>query len=861
MLFPLVDYRASSYKKIASSKSRSSGISGGGGGSSSVKIKDEAIVKSDVPGVSQVAIRGTAASNLEVVPVSKPEVGSPIGSVTGSGRPVSSLTQAEIQRGRDIFQGTNTANVSGALAAKLARGSSNPMSIRDDVVRQVSIKRASESERKAYKPVSFSRSENERLPNRAGDRNIDLGINISPNSQTPGEKAKVTARQAINPFSITSDTSKRLLRIDSVREASKGGAETFLSPIRGGYKILESEFSIRNIKPQSFTPDLNFRTAKRRTELFTDPDVQSAGIVAAGGIGIGFGGATVAKGLQAISFGSGSFLTVKGFVDKDPREVGSGVALIAGSKPILGGKNLFTRTVGERVPLTELTGGKVTSKTVSESLGQFRKGRTPSGDIEVTTVSPDFIKGSKVQAGAKGSAGIEDPGLYVAPKGRANLGFAGLQGERGVQSLKFNVPLLSNNAQPTISNIKVADVVRYPREAIVEPGFTSPKQTRFLQEEALPSGFAVITKRSEVGKGGVSPQLFEPRELIKTDRGLVRKPGSFYREAGTGESEAILPVNTQLGRSDVGLREQFRFTVVRPRTFTTYGRTFEVPFTGEVVRVPRYEVLPSGRVGRIQKGGISDVIGAEKVLKSDVSSLSALRGRSVSLPLSSPLTNFGNSRVSSAGRLSSGDSRLSESVGRSNIVSTSRFGYGFSSPTPSSSGGGFSSRFVGGSVFSGLSPKVSAFGSSVVGSSFVGLSPKVSALQSSRVSSMNFEVPSNVRKPKFSSRDFGVGSFEVQVRRRGSFETIGKASELSKAIDLGVSKVSNTAAATFRILRGNKLVTGFDPGSQFYSRNGLFIERSRSRISSVGELKEITFKGIASQRKRGKNSLFGGGLL
>jgi len=77
----------------------------------------------------------------------------------------------------------------------------------------------------------------------------------------------------------------------------------------------------------------------------------------------------------------------------------------------------------------------------------------------------------------------------------------------------------------------------------------------------------------------------------------------------------------------------------------------------------------------------------------------------------------------------------------------------------------------------------------------------------------------------------------------------------SEAIRFGAQKVEETAAATFLIRKTNKLVsravfkTGGFSGRRFYTRSSptgekLFIEKRRYRISTFGELGEITFKGL-----------------
>ncbi len=103
--------------------------------------------------------------------------------------------------------------------------------------------------------------------------------------------------------------------------------------------------------------------------------------------------------------------------------------------------------------------------------------------------------------------------------------------------------------------------------------------------------------------------------------------------------------------------------------------------------------------------------------------------------------------------------------------------------------------------------------------------------------------------------------FSVEVRREGKFTSIGKTSSLFSAFNLGDRRVDRTAAASFRI---RNIGTGeieedglFDlllPSRIRRSKKepGVFIERREKRISTFGELQQITFKGIEATRGRRK---------
>lgn len=107
--------------------------------------------------------------------------------------------------------------------------------------------------------------------------------------------------------------------------------------------------------------------------------------------------------------------------------------------------------------------------------------------------------------------------------------------------------------------------------------------------------------------------------------------------------------------------------------------------------------------------------------------------------------------------------------------------------------------------------------------------------------------------------------FSVFVRRRGKFQAIPGVFTKARAINLGASLVSSSAAATFKVrpagltaeLSGGR--TGF-AASRFYTpktiKRGvgeeLYTQKTRYRISSLGEKQEITAKGLQALRNKRK---------
>lgn len=222
------------------------------------------------------------------------------------------------------------------------------------------------------------------------------------------------------------------------------------------------------------------------------------------------------------------------------------------------GKNVFVAARSARkIPIEEVTTPGVISGTeplplvgsVEESLKAFRNARTPEGNIGVSTASPKGLAGTEVGVFGKASAGLEDPGLYVTPKGSTSTYFTGVKNLEGAASEVSLNPLKGIGDVPTITNIDVAGVVRYPRGVINQPGFAGLEQ--FQRDVLAPRGEAVITKRSEIGLGEIGIQQFPATADFQSPGGLNVKKGQMRTEAGTSELEAVIPVGSQFGYKPV----------------------------------------------------------------------------------------------------------------------------------------------------------------------------------------------------------------------------------------------------------------------------------------------------------------------
>jgi len=104
--------------------------------------------------------------------------------------------------------------------------------------------------------------------------------------------------------------------------------------------------------------------------------------------------------------------------------------------------------------------------------------------------------------------------------------------------------------------------------------------------------------------------------------------------------------------------------------------------------------------------------------------------------------------------------------------------------------------------------------------------------------------------------------FITEIRKKGKFKGIAIKESKEAAINLGIQTVRNTAAASFRIKEKStgKPITSFgNIGKGFYSskkQTGVIIQKRGTRITTQGEKKEITFKGIAANRTKNKKGIW-----
>ena len=219
-------------------------------------------------------------------------------------------------------------------------------------------------------------------------------------------------------------------------------------------------------------------------------------------------------------------------------------------KPEVDPEDVFSKQVtegGETLPK---------AKSAQEAVEQFQK--TDS----VSTASPSKIEGDTAGGGRKGSVGLEDPGIYVTPKGEASPYFLRTSGYAKRKKFTLNPKKIYESAKakfqtPTVTELKTTGVVEPSQKALDTPGFSG---VRKQQEELVGRGKAQITKRSKIGQGEAKRQQFPAEEDFETPvpltvvrdgkttkvpkDGKIQK-GDLITEAGTTELEAVIPAGSK----------------------------------------------------------------------------------------------------------------------------------------------------------------------------------------------------------------------------------------------------------------------------------------------------------------------------
>jgi hypothetical protein len=480
---------------------------------------------------------------------------------------------------------------------------------------------------------------------------------------------------------------------------------------------------------------------------------------------------------------------------------------------------------------------------------------------EVVTASPQPIKGLEAGVGKKASGGLEDPGIYVAPKGDASLKFLRITDDlkeyfKGNFKFSLNPLDFLKVTRPTITEFRVPNVVRYPRDVVKTPGFD--EVARYGKDVLSPTGVAVITKRSEIGMGALSKQKFAvPKGTLNPWTGQIYKKKTSILEAGTKEAEGVLPLGT-------------RFFYFQPKKGLAKLKGYKefFSFKGRNVPILKGKTVSSADVSeikRLQRAGAKEISYDNFVKQKSISDeflYSTPSSKTRSLPITSQYkvpssvlsSNMSRqfSQTSSALKPSSFEgSYIKSTVSKgdtalSNMTSsTSKAASGTSSllaASSTSSMSGLSSFLSGGSSISRIPPPPAII-------TPVPAYPK----------------PPVVKREKGEKKAKG---YDVFIKEKGKFFKANKQPKnYGAAFNLGASAVDNSAAATFKIKPTTKPAKITESLNSFLmmkyrqpkgkSKNKItdtFIEKTKHRIDSQGEIKGISAKGwIANRRKKNIN--------
>jgi hypothetical protein len=392
------------------------------------------------------------------------------------------------------------------------------------------------------------------------------------------------------------------------------------------------------------------------------------------------------------------------------------------------------------------------------------------------------------------------------------------------------------------------------RGSVVSPkgavGFVSEVKA----EASLPKNIGNVYFNPETGLESSTPTLtFKPQEVVNV---------KYLKISSAGKSD--LPFSAEYTYEAAGGRIRSNLNPVADIT----GRDV---VGGSVSEAGQSQILQSQVVSKPSGG---QFFNTEQVVVNSLQKPSV----NVKLPVASPgLVSVGKGNVKSelVGSVNVGVSRQSQVVSPQSV---SLFGVKSSSVVASDVK---SESVLGQSQFSGLArvskQKSNLVNDSIVSSSVVsgqdvlgrqglrsmqvqGQMQNTAVVQSLKFNSARALGGIGTAPPVFSSvKPFGGvgfnlpkggrGVFGVEVRRGGVFRQVGSGLSLKGAVGLGQARVSGSAAATFRVTQGGspvRITTAISP--QFYSKGTSVIERNKYRITSAGELSEITFKGIRANR-------------
>lgn len=468
-----------------------------------------------------------------------------------------------------------------------------------------------------------------------------------------------------------------------------------------------------------------------------------------------------------------------------------------------------------------------TTRSIEESLLKFQSGK-------VSTAAPQKLSSNVAGVGKKAATGFEDPGIYVTPAGEGSPYFLRVKDNMPVE-YEFSMNPLKGGI-PTVTEFQTAGIGRYPRKIINEPGFygVSKYQKKILSG----SGKGVITKRSEIGLGEIPSRKYQKRDPLTGE--LLDERFAFER--GTSELEAVIP-----------LESQFKYT---PQTKLGKFKGFDkyTKYEGRNVAIREAEIIGRSNI----KGGIK----GEKILKESNYLSESYTKRRVQSVIPSYVKSSGKSVKSYSDQIMDRYySQLSRgSYGQSRGGSNVRYSSDLSRlyDLESYSSGGSNLRYL---VSYGRSyPSYKSTSRSSASSYEKYVSGKSGGVSIGDYGSGKSNLNSILGTRQNKGKGAKGGGYEFVVRIRGKFEVVKNRSynKLTARSQLARFLEENAAASGYVRKSKRKRSNLFDDyilrsQKRFYSKRegskNLLIERRGKRISTGGELNQITRLGILSNKK------------
>ena len=543
---------------------------------------------------------------------------------------------------------------------------------------------------------------------------------------------------------------------------------------------------------------------------------------------------------------------------------------------------------------TSKSGKLPLTKSTQETLRNFNKNKFKeemfiqrNGYTEVVNVEKNkvwhisqanFGKSGEFRSGPAGQVGVQDPGLFVSSSlsplrinNPNNLQSKGLSLDP-IDWVRSTMNRVKTNARGY--HIKINNVETLPQSVLNEPGFSHIKDYHSSQ---LGKGKAFVSKRSTIGHGEIKSQSFKATRDFEL-KGKVIKIKKILNEKGTIEEEALIPEGTKYVFNN---KKNIAQKILGAESYTTFNNQKILLSEGEILI--NNNNFGGNIVMNVNRGqgnkAVMNVNRGQGKVTSITSSIGINHNSFISSSFSSSdntNTNNVNSKIESV----SSHHRSSSNINISLMNSPQLIKYKHSSKHKKSlPKKDVSVKIIGSSRKSNLSKNSSKIQkpSPKITISSNNHKPKIikehvstNYHPSSYLSTSSSSFPSSslfIRKPDKTRPPSGVG-YLVSLRKRGEFKIMGKPLRSKKeALQKGAFLTGISASATFKKQKINTSnassfkkkgkLSNFKKKRDKKTGKIVYIEKRGKRIKSAGELREITYKGILSNKMKSKKKFWG----